>query len=223
MNQTESPLSRTSVNKDKGLKHHDFSQEQVRGTLSALTKQRRTQWLQKNKNKNRRMTHVLLDPLYKFPYAFWWAKIYTKLEPSESLASNRHGAPRGFYAVFQMQKESSEHAEWKAAGFAPRLIHGKSPIFITWEMRSSVLMKTRYSEFRLILGAFKTRLCVQGHYVLWDFFLTTLVFCKKDIFSVFEERHYIIWILTTGFYAATYGSKACRLCLMLCTDALCQH
>ena len=158
------------------------------------------------------MTHVLLDPLYKFPYAFWWAKIYSKPEPSENLASNRHGALRGFYAVFQMQNESSEHAEWKAAGFAPRLIHGESPIFITWEISSSVVMKTQYSEFRLILGAFKTRLCVQGYYVLWDFFLTTLTFCKKHIFSVFEERHDIIWILTTGFYAATYGSKACRLC-----------
>ena len=51
MNQTESPLSRTSVNKDKGLKPHDFSQEQVRSTLSALMNQRRAQWLQKTRTK----------------------------------------------------------------------------------------------------------------------------------------------------------------------------
>lgn len=132
--------------------------------------QKRVQWLPKKKKK-KKSTHMLLNSSAKIPYSFWRANICTEPESFESLAHNRHDALKGIWCcVSKFKMKILKLQNERAAGFAPRFISVESPVSIAYEIKSSVVMKTRYSGLRVILRAFKMCLFVQGHCVFWGFF-----------------------------------------------------
>lgn len=137
--------------------------------------------------------HMLLDPSAKIPYSFWRANICPEPESFENLAYNRHDALKGIWCyISKFKMKILKLQNGRAAGFALRFISDESPVFIAYKIKSSVVMKPPYSKLRVVLGTFKMCLFVHRHCVLWGFFLSTFIFCKKGVFSVFEERCSII-------------------------------